>query len=92
MLIDDVRDRASMLGYSSNMAMTRDRLSPATRNQALSALRFLYLEVLHLERPGLDEIDRAKAPRSLPTVLTRSEVRALLGASEGEPRLRMSLA
>ena len=41
--------------------------------------------------PWLDEIVRAKRPRRVPVVLTRSEVRSLLGHMEGQPRLVATL-
>ena len=55
-------------------------VSAATQTQALSALLFLYREVLGIELPWLDDLVRAKKPRRLPSVLTRAEVSALLGA------------
>ena len=57
-------------------------VSAATQTQALSALLFLYREVLGIELPWLDDLVRAKKPRRLPSVLTRSEVSALLGAMD----------
>ena len=38
---------------------TRGRVAPSTQNQALSALLFLYREVLQQELPWMDEIRRA---------------------------------
>ena len=55
-------------------------VSAATQTQALSALLFLYREVLGIELPWLDDLVRAKKPRRLPSVLTRAEVSALLGS------------
>lgn len=57
-------------------------MSAATQTQALSALLFLYREVLGIELPWLDDLVRAKKPRRLPSVLTRAEVSALLGAMD----------
>ena len=53
-------------------------VSAATQTQALSALLFLYREVLGTELPWLDDLVRAKKPRRLPSVLTRAEVSSLL--------------
>lgn len=53
-------------------------MAAATQNQALSALLFLYREVLQIELPWLDEVVRAKQPQRLPVVLTRAEVREVL--------------
>lgn len=55
-------------------------VSAATQTQALSALLFLYRDVLGIELPWLDDLVRAKKPRRLPSVLTRAEASALLGA------------
>jgi len=66
---------------------TRDRVAPSTQNQALSALLFLYREVLGLELPWMDEICRAKRPARLPMVLSRDEVARLLSEMDGVTRL-----
>ena len=58
-------------------------VAAATQNQALSALLFLYREVLEIDLPWLDNVVRAKQPARLPVVLTRNEVTALLGRMEG---------
>jgi integron integrase len=63
------------------------KVAASTQNQALSALLFLYQEVLDLDVPWLDDIVRAKRPQRLPVVLTREEVRAVLHRLEGVPRL-----
>src|SRR5467141_2264921 len=46
-------------------------VAASTQNQALSALPFLYREVLEQDVPWLDDVVRAKRPVRLPTVLTR---------------------
>ncbi|MGN2254739.1 integron integrase [Frateuria sp. GZRe12] len=66
-------------------------VSASTQNQALSALLFLYKQVLGVELPWLDGIERAKKPQRLPVVLTRAEVVALLGQLTGTPWLMASL-
>ncbi len=67
------------------------RVAASTQNQALSALLFLYRDVLALDLPWLDEIVRAKRPVRLPVVLTRQEVRAVLQRLDGPPRLMACL-
>ena len=67
------------------------RVSASTQNQALSALLFLYRQVLGVELPWLDGIERAKKPQRLPVVLTRAEVTALLGEMSGTHWLMASL-
>lgn len=58
-------------------------VATATQNQALSALLFLYREVLEINLPWLDNVVRAKRPARLPVVLTRQEVTALLDRMSG---------
>ena len=61
-------------------------VSASTQNQALSAILFLYREVLHKEiDPVL--LPSAKRPQRLPTVLTRDEVRRLLNHLDGVYKL-----
>jgi integron integrase len=67
------------------------QVSASTQNQALSALLFLYRQVLGVELPWLDGIERAKKPQRLPVVLTREEVTALLGEMNGTYWLMASL-
>ena len=63
----------------------------STQTQALSALLFLYRHVLGKELPDLATVIRAKRPGRLPTVLTRAEVRRVIGGMEGMPRLVATL-
>ena len=67
------------------------KVAASTQNQALSALLFLYREVLQLEVPWLDGVVRAKRPLRLPVVLSREEVRAVLQPLQGPPRLMACL-
>ncbi len=66
-----------------SMLATQRRASPATHKQALSALLFLYREVLGLQLPWMDQLQRPAYTRRIPSVLTREEVAALLGAMDG---------
>jgi len=69
----------------------RENVAASTQNQALSALLFLYKEVLRQEIGWLDRVERAKKPIRLPVVLSREEVRRLLGQMSGTPRLMAAL-
>jgi integron integrase len=77
-------------GFLSHLAVA-GKVSASTQNQALSALLFLYREVLRRELPWMDEIVRAKRPQRLPTVLSREEVAALLREMKGVEHLMASL-
>ena len=69
----------------------RGRVAASTQTQALSALLFLYREVLGVELPWMENIRRAKRPERVPTVLTRDEARALLAEMTGVNGLMASL-
>jgi site-specific recombinase XerD len=54
------------------------KVAASTQTQALSALVFLYREVLHRSVASLGKVERAKKPERLPIVFSRAEVRAVL--------------
>jgi integron integrase len=81
---------AEVTAFLSHLARERD-VAAATQNQALSALLFLYKEVLARPLPWLDDLERAKRPARLPTVLSRSEVQRMLAAMRGTKWLMASL-
>lgn len=58
-------------------------VSASTQNQALSALLFLYREVLGINLPWMETMVRAKKPQRLPVVMTRAEVTLVLERMEG---------
>ena len=64
---------------------TQRQVSSSTQNQALSAILFLYREVLAITLPWLDNFERSKKPRRLPVVLTVLEVQALLREAASAP-------
>ena len=81
---------AEVTAFLNHLAQERE-VAAATQNQALSALLFLYREVIGHPLPWLEELDRAKRPARVPTVLTRDEVRRLLAAMQGTKWLMASL-
>jgi integrase len=64
---------------------TQLHVSSSTQNQALSAILFLYRDVLAITLPWLDNFERSKRTRRLPEVLTASEVQALLREAATAP-------
>ena len=68
--------------FLSHLAVDLD-VAANTQNLALSAILFLYRDVLDVELPWLHGVTRAKRPQRLPTVLTRREVGLLLDALDG---------
>ena len=72
--------------------LARDlNVAPSTQNQALSALLFLYKEVLKHEIGWLEKVERAKKPPKLPVVLSRGEVQRVFAHLHGTPKLMAGL-
>jgi integrase len=76
--------------FLSNLA-TVGGISASTQNQAMSAILFLYRDVLHRSLERMDDIVRAKRPRRIPVVLTREEGESVLGRLRGVYWLMASL-
>lgn len=66
------------------------QVAASTQNQALSALLFLYREVLDMEVAGVNAI-RAKRPQYVPTVLTKQEAIAVIEQCDGIHQLVVRL-
>ncbi len=66
-------------------------VAASTQNQALSALLFLYKEVLRHEIGWLEKVERAKKPPKLPVVLSRGEVKQVFAHLHGMPKLMAGL-
>jgi integron integrase len=66
-------------------------VAASTQNQALSALLFLYRDVLGIQLRYIDDIERAKRPAKVPTVLSRSEVSDVLRQITGTFHIMTSL-
>ena len=66
-------------------------VAASTQNQALSALLFLYKEVLRQQLSWLENVERAKKPSRVPVVLTREEVRRVFQHLHGTSRLMAGL-
>jgi integron integrase len=76
--------------FLSSLAISR-HVSASTQNQAMSALLFLYETVLERPLASMPGIARATTPVRLPIVLSKEEVRRLLDALIGTPKLVAAL-
>ena len=76
--------------FLSHLAVDR-QVAASTQNQALSALLFLYREVLEEQVGWIGEIVRAVRPRRLPEVFSRDEVVRILRRMSGQNRLVATL-
>jgi len=86
----DEMGEAEVTAFLSSLATERG-VSASTQNQALSAILFLYVEVLRRDLSWLDRVVRARRPLRVPVVLSRVEVAAILGRLEGDCWLMASL-
>ncbi len=77
---------ADIVRFLEHLAVERN-VAVNTQSQALNALVFLYEQALGRPLGDLDNFTRAKRPRRLPTVLTRTEVAALLASMRGSHQL-----
>jgi integron integrase len=76
--------------FLSHLAVKR-KVAASTQTQALSALLFLYRNVLKQPLDWLDDIERAKKPSRLPVVFSRAEAQAVLAHLDGSLWLMASL-
>ena len=68
-----------------------EKVSASTQNQAFSALLLLFREVLRKDLEEMAQTIRARQRRRLPTVLSVSEIQALLEAVEPDYKLMVKL-
>lgn len=82
--VDEIRQ------YLSHLA-TNGQVAASTQNVALAALLFLYREVLGIDLPLIEGVERAKRPQRIPVVLTPEEVERILKQMTGTHHLMASL-
>jgi integron integrase len=82
--VDEVR------AYLTHLAVDKN-ITASTQNVALSALLFLYRDVLKIDLPAIDHIEYARHSRRVPVVFTRTEVKVILSKLAGTPHLVASL-
>lgn len=81
---------AEVTAFLNHLARER-KVASSTQNQALSAILFLYKEVLARELGWLEGLEWARRPARVPTVLTPAEVQRLLAHLEGSKWIMASL-
>ena len=81
---------SDLRAFLSHLAV-HDKVSASTQNQARAAIVFLYRDILRLPLESVDGVVAAKRQRRVPEVMTRAEVRLVLDAMQGTPRLIASL-
>jgi site-specific recombinase XerD len=77
--------------FISDLA-SKNSVAASTQTVALSALLFLYREVLKKDLPYIEGIERAKRPERVPVVFTQAEVKEVLARLDGVNYLRDAFA
>jgi site-specific recombinase XerD len=73
---------AEIEAFLTHLAV-QQKVAASTQNQALSALLFIYRDVLRHSLDGPIDAIRARKPKRLPTVLTKEEALQVIGALSG---------
>ena len=76
--------------FLTHLAVEED-VTATTQGQALSAILFLYRNVLSDPIPWVHDVVRARRSERVPAVLTPGEVRQFLDVMSGAPRLTVQL-
>ncbi|MGI8891008.1 MAG: integron integrase [Chthoniobacterales bacterium] len=76
--------------FLTHLAVERN-VAASTQNQALSALLFLYQQVLDRKLDFIDKVERVKRPPKVPVVFTPAEAHAVLDRLEGNYHLMAEL-
>lgn len=79
-----------VVAFLNSLANQRN-VAGSTQNQALSAIVFLYKNILKKPVENLDNLERAKTSTHLPVVLTESEALSVLARLDGVPKRVVSL-
>ena len=79
-------DAAAVRTFLTHLAVN-EHVAASTQNQAFNALLFLYRQVLQMEAPDIQGVERARHSRRLPVVFTKAEATALIAQMKGEHRL-----
>ena len=84
---DDLQPAESKIETFLTSLAVEKNVAPATQNQAMNALIFLYKRVLQLPLDGAIDAIRASPKENIPVVMTREETAKVLALMEGTPQL-----
>lgn len=91
----NMRHPSEMSGVEVEQFLThlavKGKVAASTQNQALSALLFLYREVINVKLPWMENVVRAKQSIRLPVVLTVEQIHCVLARLDGREWLMASL-
>lgn len=79
-------DADAVRSFLTHLAVN-ERVAASTQNQAFNALLFLYKQVLQMEVPEIQGVERARHSRRLPVVFTKAESTAVIAQMKGARQL-----
>jgi integron integrase len=79
-------DAEAVRAFLTHLAVD-ERVAASTQNQAFNALIFLYKQVLRIDVPDIQGVERARHSRRLPVVFTKVESNAVIAQMSGARRL-----
>lgn len=79
-------DADAVRAFLTHLAVN-EHVAASTQNQAFNALLFLYRQVLQMELPRIEGVERARQSRKLPVVFTKLEASAVIARMSGESQL-----
>lgn len=83
-------DAESIRSFLTHLAV-KDHVAASTQNQAFNSLLFLYKQVLKVDLPKIEGVERARRSTRLPVVFTREEAASVIAHLRGVDRLVVSL-
>src|SRR5437762_13374953 len=79
-------DADAVRSFLTHLAVN-EHVAASTQNQAFNALLFLYKQVLQMDMPDIQGVERARHSRRLPVVFTKAESNAVIAQMKGARRL-----
>ncbi|MEO8436007.1 MAG: integron integrase [Pyrinomonadaceae bacterium] len=83
-------DAEAVRAYLTHLAV-EGNVAASTQNQAFNALIFLYRQVLKVEPPRIEGVERARQSKNLPVVFTKEEANSVIAHLKGDHRLIASV-
>ena len=83
-------DAEAIRAFLTHLAV-EDQVAASTQNQAFNALLFLYKQVLKIDLPKIEGVERARQSTRLPVVFSRPEAAAVIAHLRGTDQLIVSL-
>src|SRR5438132_8766349 len=75
-------DAEAVRAFLTHLAVN-ENVAASTQNQAFNALLFLYKQVMQMDAPDIQGVERARISRKLPVVFSKAEANGIISRMEG---------